>query len=95
VSEQGRSVGINKPVRAEVQLPESVELVAGKREQDLGHLDGRANQYESMSFYTAYPLQSRAIAEWVVRASQNVDVTVVAEATKVGRIELTLPVGKG
>lgn len=94
VSEQGRKVGVNKPVTVEIELPVGVELVAGKREQELGHLEGRANQYEATSFYTAYPLESRAIAEWVVRASSPADVELVAKATKVGRIQLTMPIGQ-
>ncbi len=94
VSEQGRKVGVNKPVTVEIELPVGVELVAGKREQELGHLEGRANQYEATSFYTAYPLESRAIAEWVVRAPSPAEIELVAEATKVGRIQLTMPIGQ-
>ena len=94
VSEQGRKVGVNKPVTIELELPQGAELIAGKQEQELGHLDGRANQYEAMSFYSAYPIQSRAMAEWVVRATSPADIELVAEATKAGRVRLTLPVGQ-
>jgi hypothetical protein len=94
VSEQGRKVGVNKPVTIEIDLPEGALLVVGKREQDLGHLDGRANQYESVSFYTAYPILSRAIAEWVVRMPKGGEVSIAAEATKAGRIKLVLPVSQ-
>lgn len=94
VSEQGRKVGVNKPVKIEIEIPSGAQLISGKREQDLGHLHGRANQYESMSFYTAYPIESRAVAEWVVRAPSTGDVILRAEATKAGSIELALPVGE-
>ena len=94
VSEQGRKVGVNKPVTIDIVLPGEGTLVAGKQEQDLGHLDGRANQYESASFYSAYPIQSRAIAEWVVRMPVAGSVTVSAEATKAGRITIDLPVAQ-
>src|SRR5690606_21022255 len=90
VSEQGRKVGINKPVKLEVDLPDGAQLVAGKREQELGHLDGRANQYESVSFYQAYPIASRALAEWVVRDSNAGTVTVKAECPKAGTISIDL-----
>ncbi len=46
-----------------------------------------------MSFYGAYPIESRAIAEWVVRSDSRSEVELVAEATKAGRITLTLPLG--
>jgi len=95
VSEQGRKAGVTKPVKIKIHLPDGAELVSGKHELDLGHLDGRANQYESASFYGAYPLLSRAIAEWVVRVPSPSVVSLVAEATKAGRIEVALPVAEG
>lgn len=89
VSEQGKRTGINKPVKTSIAIAEGAELVMGHREQDLGHLDGRANQYEAPSFYTAYPLQSRAIAEWVVRQPGGT-VTVEASCTKAGSTSLEI-----
>lgn len=95
VSEQGRKVGINKPVKLELGLPDGAELVAGKRELDLGHLEGRANQYESVSFYQAYPIASRALAEWVIRDSSAGTVTVKAECAKAGTISIDLILAQG
>lgn len=93
VSEQGRKVGVNKTVTVELAPVEGVELISGKQEQDLGHLHGRANQYESVSFYTAYPIESRAKAEWVIRAQGGSQVTLTAAATKVGKISIDIPIG--
>ncbi len=83
VSEQGKKVGVNKPVKASIDLADGGELVLGKAEVEVGHLDGRANQHEAPSFYTAYPIQSRAIVEWVVRQPGGA-VTIHAECTKAG-----------
>jgi hypothetical protein len=94
VSEQGRKVGVNKPIKLEITLPDDGELVTGKREQELGHLEGRANQYESVSFYQAYPIASRALAEWVVRDPNAGSVTVKAECAKAGTISLDLALGQ-
>jgi len=87
VSDQGKKVGINKPVKASIDLADGADLVLGKVEVELGHLDGRANQYEAPSFYTGYPIQSRAIAEWVVR-QRGGTVTIRAECTKAGSTSL-------
>lgn len=92
VSEQGKKVGVNKPVKASIELADGGELVLGKAELELGHLDGRANQYEAPSFYTGYPLQSRAIAEWVVR-QRGGSVTIRAECTKAGSTSVEIELG--
>jgi murein tripeptide amidase MpaA len=94
VSEQGKKVGVNKAVKASISLADGGQLVSGKEELDLGHLDGRANQYESPSFYTAYPLQSRAIAEWIVRQAGGT-VTLTATCTKAGTVTLDVDLDSG
>jgi len=94
VSEQGKKAGVTKPVKASIELADGGELVLGKAEVELGHLDGRANQYEAPSFYTAYPIQSRAIAEWVVR-QQGGSVTIRAECTKAGSTSCQIDLASG
>ncbi|MBA3274590.1 MAG: carboxypeptidase [Chloroflexia bacterium] len=89
VSDQGKKAGVNKPVKVSIELAEGAELVMGKPEFELGHLDGRANQFESPSFYTGYPIQSRAIAEWVVRQRGGA-VKVRASCTKAGSASLAI-----
>jgi hypothetical protein len=87
ISEAARKTGVAKPVK--VTLEAAGELVTGKAEVELGHLDGRANQYESPSFYGAYPIQSRAKAEWVVRQDGGT-VSVTAASNKAGSVSLTI-----
>jgi murein tripeptide amidase MpaA len=83
VTEQAKKVGAAKPVKASIALGDGGELVVGTREVELGHLDGRANQHEAASFYTAYPIQSRARLEWVVRQDGG-SVTLTAACDKGG-----------
>ncbi len=87
ISEAARKTAVAKPVKAKLET--TGVFVTGKTEVELGHLDGRANQYESPSFYTAYPIQSRAKAEWVVRQDGG-SVTVVVSSNKAGTVSLTL-----
>lgn len=94
VSEQGKTAGVNKPVRVSIELGNGGELVMGKAKLELGHLDGRANQYEAPSFYTGYPIASRAIAEWVIRQRGGM-VTIRAECTKAGSTSVEVDLGPG
>lgn len=48
VSERGKETGRIKPVKITLDAAGGVTIVSGKREQELGHLDGRANQYGSL-----------------------------------------------
>jgi hypothetical protein len=86
VSEQARTVGVTKPVKAKIELSESGTLVSALQEVEVGHLEGRANQFEAPSFYSAYPIQSRAIVEWIVRQAGG-SVTVRASSEKAGIVE--------
>ena len=90
ISEKARTAGVVKPVKARIELADGGSFVTGMPEIDLGHLDGRANQFESPSFYTAYPIQSRARAEWIVRQDGG-SVTVTATTTKGGTTSIELP----
>lgn len=86
VSEQGRKTARIKPIRAEIDLGDDGEIVTGKERIELGHLDGRANQFESVSFYQAYPITSRKLLEWVVRKPSAGTVTVTVSSTKAGTV---------
>ncbi|HYI26143.1 MAG TPA: M14 family metallopeptidase [Thermomicrobiales bacterium] len=88
-SEAARRNGIVKPVKATLKVADGGSIATGLPELDLGHLDGRANQFESASFYTAYPIQSRAKAEWVVRQDRG-EVTIDVTSTRAGSTSLTL-----
>lgn len=87
VTEQARKVGVTKPVKVEINLGENGEMVSGKPETEIGHLTGRVNQYNSLSFGGGvYPLESRAIAEWIVRKPGGGTVTITASSAKAGTV---------
>jgi murein tripeptide amidase MpaA len=94
VSEQAHTVGVTKPVKARIELAEGGSLVSALPEVEIGHLEGRANQYESPSFYTAYPIQSRAIVEWIVRQPGG-SVTIRASSDKAGVAERSVTLEGG
>jgi hypothetical protein len=95
VSEQGKKTGVNKPVKAEIVLGEGGEIVSGTPEQEVGHLQGRANQYDVLSWAGAWGIESRAIIEWVIRQPGARPVTVKAGTAKAGtaRAEIALKQG--
>jgi hypothetical protein len=66
--------------------------VSGQAEQDLGHLEGRANLHGALLWNDTYPALNRARAEWVVRQEAGSTVTLSASAAKAGvaRSELRL-----
>ena len=46
-SEQARKVKAVRPVRAELDLPAGIQLVSGKKQVELGHLEGRSNKLDT------------------------------------------------
>jgi hypothetical protein len=92
VSEQAKKVGANKPVKVEIALGEGGKIVSGTAEQEVGHLTGRANQYGVLSWNGTFPLDSRAIAEWIVRQPNGGSVTITAATAKAGTatVEISL-----
>lgn len=95
VSETARKAGVTKPVRATITLGDGGSLVAGQAEQDLGHLEGRANLHGALLWNDTYPALNRARAEWVVRQAAGTAVTVTAETARAGltrrEISLAMP----
>jgi hypothetical protein len=92
VTETAREAGVTKPVRATITLGEGGSLVSGQAEQDLGHLEGRANLHGALLWNDTYPALNRARAEWVVRQEAGTTVTIAATTAKAGvaRCELRL-----
>jgi murein tripeptide amidase MpaA len=82
---------VAKPVKAEVKLPDSAELVSGEREVDLGHLAGRSalagNRWKSPGFFEGLPSDYARRVEWVVRSEGNVEVEVRSEKAGTVRLE--------
>ena len=92
VTETARNAGVTKPVIASISLADGGALVAGQAEQDLGHLEGRANLLGALLWSDTAPILNRARVEWVVRQPAGTTVTITASAAKAGvvRTEVTL-----
>jgi murein tripeptide amidase MpaA len=92
VSEQAKKTPVIKPVKAEITLGDGGEIVSGTQEQDLGHLEGRANQYDVLSWAGAFGIESRAKAEWVIKQSGGT-VTITAGTPKAGTKTIEVSLG--
>jgi murein tripeptide amidase MpaA len=90
VSEKARKAGVTKPVKLTITLADGGELLQGKPEFDLGHLEGRANIFGQLSFNDVYPVLNRAKAEWIVRQPAGTTVTVTATTAKAGTTRATI-----
>ncbi len=83
-SNQGKKRQV-RPVRAELELPEGVELVSGKQRTKLGHLEGRSNKMAIFSF-GASGTDHRARAEWVVKAPAGAKIKINILSDRAGTL---------
>ncbi len=88
LSEAGKAVPSNKGVRVSLASGDGVEIVSGKPEQDLGHLEGRANVYGPMGIPPRYGNLARGKAEWIVKAAPGTSLDIRATSTKAGTVHL-------
>jgi hypothetical protein len=97
VSEAAKSNKAFKPVRVTLTPGSDVEVLSGKLEQDLGHLEGRSNAYGPFSVPPRYDDRTRAKAEWVVKAGTGSTLELVAASTKAGTVreKVTIPDQQG
>jgi len=91
VSSQARKMKAVQPVRVELELSAGAALVAGKRQQEIGHLEGRSNKL-SVTALGSSPTDNRGKAEWVVRAPHGGSVRLCATAERGGTIRRELAV---
>ena len=89
ISEQAKKVGVGKPLEFEI-VGEGIEVLSGEPKGELGHLSGRVNQYGGMFFGGGFPIDSRAIKEWIVKAPSDGSVTVTVGTPKAGTIKTTI-----
>ncbi len=90
VSEQGKSTGRIKPVALTIGINEPARLVSGKQKQEVGHLDGRANQFGSMGSTPQYANLSRARAEWIISGPAGSAIEITATSSKAGTVVATV-----
>jgi murein tripeptide amidase MpaA len=85
-SEQGKKRQAVRPVRVELELPESVSLVNGKRRVELGHLEGRSNKLDVATLWKGSPTDNRARAEWVLRGLPGAVITISVISERAGSL---------
>ncbi|MBN1149577.1 MAG: hypothetical protein JXA78_20115 [Anaerolineales bacterium] len=80
-SKQGKNRKAARPVRVELNLPQGVALVNGKRRVEMEHLEGRSNKLETAMVWGDGGTDNRARAEWVLHAKQasTVELDVLSE----------------
>lgn len=92
-SVQGKNRKAVRPVRAEVELPEGVSLVDGRRRVELGHLEGRSNKLDVTSIWTDGNTDHRARTEWTLRGQPGAVVQVHVLSERAGSLhrQVVLP----
>jgi len=94
VSKRALDRKVVRGVIVEVEVPEGVTLVQGKRRVELPQLEGRAYKHTGISFWPDYHVtDDRAKAQWVVRGRPGdvVQLTARHERAGVARASVTLP----
>jgi murein tripeptide amidase MpaA len=92
-SQQGKKRKAVRPVRAELELPEGVKLVNGKRRIELGHLEGRSNKMDVATIWGESPTDNRARYEWVLNAPSNSIVKLHVVSERAGTIHQDVTLG--
>ena len=76
-----------RPIEVILSLPEGVTLISGKLEQEIEHLEGRANKaFEKW----ASGIDFRRHVEWVVKGASGSEIEVTAVAERAGTVRCRL-----
>ena len=88
---QGQTRKTIRPLRVELEIPEDVEIINGKRKSELGHLEGRSNKIGQI-FVLSSPTDNRARIEWVLKATKDSKLIIHIKSERAGMIhkEVTL-----
>lgn len=89
-SEQGKKRKAVRPVRAEIELPDGVSIISGKREVELGHLAGRSNKLAVHEFFSASPTDNRSRTEWVLHADRDAIVKINISSERAGSLHRSI-----
>jgi murein tripeptide amidase MpaA len=92
-SVQGKNRKAVRPVRVELELPEGVTLVDGRRKVELGYLEGRSNKLDVSAIWTECDTDHRARAEWTLHGQPGATVTVHVLSERAGSLhrQVVLP----
>lgn len=76
-----------RPLTAEIAVAKGMELVTGKRREEVGQLEGKAYKHTGISFWPDYHVtDDRAKIEWVVRGKPGDRIDVVARQERAGTV---------
>ncbi|MCZ7554240.1 MAG: M14 family zinc carboxypeptidase [Anaerolineales bacterium] len=89
-SEQGKKRKTMRPVRARLGLGSGMELLSGRPEVELGHLEGRSNKLDPDILWGSSPTDNRALVEWVVRGKPGDRLEVHVSSERAGSIHTSL-----
>ena len=90
VTDRAVAMAAVKPCVAILDAPEGVQIVAGTREVDLGHLPGWSDRRDEYTRFSQWRAAARG-AQWVVRATQSdQEVVLRAQSTRAGQCEMRL-----
>ena len=87
-SQQARKRNVVRPLFAELDLPESCQIIHGKRRQELGHLEGRSNKLDVTAQGASSPMDNRARLEWTLSAPINSKITLHITSERAGKLTL-------
>jgi murein tripeptide amidase MpaA len=91
VSKRALERKVVRGVIAEIAVPEGAELVAGRRREDLGQLEGKAYKHTGISFWPDYHVtDDRAKFEWVVRGKKGGAVELTVRHERAGTVRASV-----
>ena len=79
-----------RPIRAELDLPENVQLISGQEKSELGHLEGRSNRLSVSTMNAASPTDNRAWREWILRGEIGTEIQVHVCSDRAGSLHETV-----
>jgi murein tripeptide amidase MpaA len=85
-SEQGKKRKSIRPVRVELEIGDRVEIVNGRANVELSHLEGRSNKLDPDSLWGSSPTDNRARVEWVVKGKTKDKITIHISSERAGTI---------
>lgn len=90
ISNVGKKTGTIKPPKVTIS---GAEVMQGKDEIELDHLEGRAALHTPMGIPVRSGNLARGAAEWIVRAEPGTEIQITAVSTKAGKVakSITLP----
>jgi hypothetical protein len=91
VSKRALERKVVRGVIAEIAVPEGIELVSGRRREDLGQVEGKAYKHTGISFWPDYHVtDDRAKFEWVVRGKKGGSVELTARHERAGTVRASV-----